>query len=53
MTKLSRQYLTGDIMALSTTAQRYPLKMALWLETLSETELMILWDDLIAKEPVV
>jgi len=53
MAKLTRKFLTDDIMALSTTAQRYPLKMALWLETLSEAELMMLWDDLIAKEPVL
>lgn len=46
----NRQFLTGDIMAMSTTAQRYPFRMSEWLETLTEDELKVLWSDLVEKE---
>lgn len=46
----NRKFLTDDIMAMSTTAQRYPVRMSEWLETLSESELMYLWNDLVEKE---
>lgn len=48
----NRRFLTDDIMAMSTTAKRYPSRMAEWLETLSESELMYLWNDLVEKEAV-
>lgn len=46
----NRRFLTDDIMAMSTTAQRYPVRMSEWLETLNESELMYLWNDLVEKE---
>ena len=48
----NRRFLTDDIMAMSTTAQRYPLRMSEWLDSLSESELMYLWNDLVEKEAV-
>lgn len=48
----NRRFLTDDIMAMSTTAQRYPERMSQWLETLSESELMYIWNDLIEKEGI-
>lgn len=46
----NRRFLTGDILAMSTTARLYPARMTQWLGTLNETELMALWNDLVEKE---
>lgn len=46
----NRKFLTDDIMAMSTTARLYPDRMSQWLETLNESELMYLWNDLIEKD---
>lgn len=46
----NRRFLTEDIMEMSTTARLYPLRMSEWLDTLNESELMALWNDLVEKE---
>lgn len=46
----NRRFLTEDIMAMSTTAKLYPARMTQWLDTLNESELMALWNDLVEKE---
>ena len=48
----NRRFLTDDIMAMSTTARLYPERMAQWLDTLNESELMYLWNDLVEKEAI-
>lgn len=46
----NRRFLTDDIMAMSTTAKLYPDRMAQWLTSLNESELMYIWNDLVEKE---
>lgn len=46
----NRRFLTDDIMAMSTTARLYPDRMTQWLNSLNESELMALWNDLVEKE---
>ena len=48
----NRRFLTDDIMAMSTTARLYPVRMSEWLNTLNESELMYLWHDLVEKEAI-
>ena len=48
----NRRFLTDDIMAMSTTARLYPLRMSEWLDTLNESELMALWNDLVEKTTI-
>lgn len=46
----NRKFLTDDIMAMSTTARLYPARMLAWLESLNESDLMYIWNDLVEKE---